>query len=87
MNADLGSPGEGAQGQAAIADQPVGGRDDSLDRRPDRRGVHLRQDGVNRRAAPIARKVFDYWLLRDQNPAPKPLPEGAQAASQPGGAQ
>ena len=55
MNADLGSPGEGAQGQAAIADQPVGGRDDALDRRPDRGGVHLRQYGVNRRAAAIAR--------------------------------
>ena len=38
-------------------------------------------------AAPIARKVFDYWLLRDQNSAPKPLPEGAQVVSQPGGAQ
>ncbi len=38
-------------------------------------------------AAPIARKVFDYWLLRDQNPASKPLPQGVSAAAQPGGAQ
>ena len=54
MNRDVGPAGEGDDGLSAVADEPVGGRDDAVEHRRDRGAVDIRQHGVDGRALAVA---------------------------------